>query len=272
MTEESSYLSFGGIYVHLRVAVPDGDVASRMLIVSSPLLNSFHWRKLIPELMDANCLTVTADMPGFGRSDCDRPTPQDDRTRAEILWGLVDAVDEATGAPGSTWHLCAHGTACPTILTMAELQPDSVRSQIHLSPLMALDPPASRGADDRLYDRRIRDREGFRGWIEQLSGYPMDDYILDRMRAPLIRPGARGALKRMLHEARVPREARLGFCPAMAIFGGRDPLLTDAARALSESCLEGAELHALRTAGHFPMETHSKALRDYFRGWLKYND
>ena len=30
------------------------------------------------------------------------------------------------------------------------------------------------------------------------------------------------------------------------------------------------ETHIIRPAGHFPMETHSRALRDYLRGWLKY--
>ena len=35
--------------------------------------------------------------------------------------------------------------------------------------------------------------------------------------------------------------------------------------------LEGAESHILKSAGHFPMETHSKALRDYLRGWLRFN-
>jgi len=35
--------------------------------------------------------------------------------------------------------------------------------------------------------------------------------------------------------------------------------------------LSSAETHILKSAGHFPMETHSKALRDYLRGWLRYN-
>ena len=35
--------------------------------------------------------------------------------------------------------------------------------------------------------------------------------------------------------------------------------------------LPDAETHNIRSAGHFPMETHSKALRDYLRGWIRYN-
>ena len=57
----------------------------------------------------------------------------------------------------------------------------------------------------------------------------------------------------------------------MVILGGRDATLTDGERALIAGHLSGAEQHVLKSAGHFPMETHSKALRDYLRGWIRYN-
>ena len=58
----------------------------------------------------------------------------------------------------------------------------------------------------------------------------------------------------------------------MALVGGLDPLLDSARLAQIQSLLPEAELHRLANAGHFPMETHSKALRDYLRGWLRYTD
>jgi pimeloyl-ACP methyl ester carboxylesterase len=54
--------------------------------------------------------------------------------------------------------------------------------------------------------------------------------------------------------------------------GGRDPLLDETRIGQSNALLRGAETHRLASAGHFPMETHSKALRDYLRGWLRYNE
>ena len=39
---------------------------------------------------------------------------------------------------------------------------------------------------------------------------------------------------------------------------------------VSYTHLPEVEAHIIRPAGHFPMETHSRALRDYLRGWLKY--
>jgi len=58
----------------------------------------------------------------------------------------------------------------------------------------------------------------------------------------------------------------------MTLLGGRDPLMDETRLTQVQTLLGGAETHRLPSAGHFPMETHSKALRDYLRGWLRYND
>ncbi len=63
----------------------------------------------------------------------------------------------------------------------------------------------------------------------------------------------------------------MGFCPTMAIWGGRDPLMDKRAVAEVRRLLPDAETHVLKSAGHFPMETHSKAMRDYLRGWIRFN-
>ena len=51
-----------------------------------------------------------------------------------------------------------------------------------------------------------------------------------------------------------------------------DPDTDTDTQSVFERLLPEAERHQLRTAGHFPMETHSRAIRDYLRGWLRYND
>ena len=270
VTEESQFLSFRGIRVHFRVAAPEDAPRERMLLLASPLISTFHWRKLVPELTQLGCLTVMADMPGFGRSDCGMDVPQDGAMRANILWGMLDEIDRQSGAPNATWHLAGHSSACATILEMAALYPDSVRSQVHISPLLKT-PDLTRGAPPaRWYRDTILVRENFQRMIEHYSGYPMDDYIVDRMRAPLTRPGARESFLGMLRAGRQAPDCDLGFCPAMVILGGRDALMTEAARAEIARHLGGAETHLLKSAGHFPMETHSKALRDYLRGWIRY--
>ena len=269
-TEESQYLSFHGIRVHLCTAAPADPPRDRVLLLSSPLINAFHWRKLTPELTQLGCLTVLVDLPGFGRSDCGMDVPQDGAMRANILWGVLDEIDRQSGAPGSVWHLVGHGVSCATVLEMAALYPDSVKSQVHISPLLRAPQLPRDTLPARWYQNEILAKDGFRRMIERCAGYPMDDYILDRMRAPLLRPGARESFLRMLRAGRQAPDCDLGFCPAMALLGGRDALLRGEARQDVERLLGAAEIHELKSAGHFPMETHSKALRDYLRGWIRY--
>lgn len=270
MNDESLFLSFSGLRVHFSLSVPEGPIKNRMLMLGSPLINTFHWRKLVPELLDLGCLCALVDLPGFGLSD--PRAPQSDSQRASLVWGVLDAVDEQTDAPMSMWHLAAHGSACAVILRMAALYPDSVKSQIHIAPTFSIDERERPGGAERWYDANILDAAQFHRMIERYAAYPMDDYIVDRMRRPLTRPWVRQTFAQMLRFAAAPPRQGMGFCPTMALIGGRDPLIDAERRSQIHALLGEAELHNLRSAGHFPMETHSKALRDYLRGWLRYND
>ncbi len=273
LAEESQFLTFMGLRVHFSVARPETPLKNRVLLLGSPLVTTFHWRKLLPELAQLGCLTVMVDLPGFGASDCFEAAPQDHDLRASILWGILDYVDRASGAPMSLWHLVAHGSACATILRMAAQYPDSAKSQVHLSPTFALRlPKRSREAAARWYDATVQSEARFRTLIERYAGYPLADYVLDRMRRPLMRPGARENFLRMLRRAQTPPDEGMGFCPTMALWGGRDQLMDGRAVAEARRLLPDAEIHVLKSAGHFPMETHSRAVRDYLRGWIRYND
>ena len=270
MTEESRYLAFSGLRVHFRLACPEGDVSNRMLLLSSPLINTFHWRKLLPELTDLGCLCVLVDLPGFGLSDPDAPQVQS--VKSNMIWGILDSVDADTDAPLSMWHLMGHGLACATILRMAAMFPDSVKSQIHVSPTFSLRAAESRGDPGKWYDVHIDSAQRFRRLVEHYAGYPMDDYIVDRMRRPLTRPGMRRSFEKLLKTAAEPPTQGMGFSPTMALMGGIDPLIDETRQAQIQTLLSDAETHTIRSAGHFPMETHSRAMRDYLRGWLRYND
>lgn len=271
MTEESQSLAFMGMRVHFTVARPEGEIRNRMLFLSSPWITTFQWRKLLPELDQLGCLTVAVDLPGFGSSDCGGRIPQDANTRANIVWGILDSVDSEMDAPMSLWHLAGHGSVCGTILKMASLYPDSTKSMILISPLFTMR-PEGREAAARWFDATISSKERFRAFMRAYAGYPLDDYILDRMRAPFLRPGARESfLKVRTGGVRAPARSA-AFCPTMALWGMRDQWIGESEIAEIHRLLPEAETHVLKSAGHLPMETHSRAIRDYLRGWLRYND
>lgn len=276
MPGSSRFLSFRGQRVFFRVAEPETELKHRILMLSSPLSSTFNWRKLLPELTQLGCLVVLMDLPGFGEGEGDEEAPQSNEIRANMAWGVLDELDRETGAELSMWHLIGHGTACQTILTMANEYPDSVRSQVHVSPTLesAIVPRPRRGGnpervEERWYDRNIQDPEGFRRFADAAFARPAVDYVRDHMYLCLTRPGARENFLRMLRAEQLPEPAR-GFAPSMLLWGGQDVLANEESQSAFLRLLPEAERHQLRTAGHFPMETHSKALRDYLRGWLRY--
>ena len=270
MVEESQFLAFSGLRVHFKVVEPEGEIKNRVLLLSSPLISTFHWRKLVPELEALGCLCVLVDLPGFVRSDCN--APQDDEMRANLVWGVLDEVDQLYEAPLSMWHLMAHGSACGAILTMAAHCPDSVKTMIHVAPTFTLPPENRQDNPERWFDANVVNARRFHRLVEQYSGHPLDDYVVDRMRAPLLRTGARVTFSRMVRHAARPPRTGMGFCPTMALIGGLDPLMDETRLRQIQTLLPDAEIHRLRSAGHFPMETHSKAMRDYLRGWIRYNE
>ena len=277
MPGNSRFLSFHGQRVHFRVAEPEGELQHRVFMLSSPLSSTFNWRKLLPELTQLGCLVVMMDLPGFGEGDCGPDSPQSNDVRARIAWGVLDELDRETGEELALWHLIGHGTACQTILTMANEYPDSVRSQVHIAPTLesAIVPRPRRSganvsrADEKWFDRNIQNPDGFKRFMDAVFARPAEDYVRDHMYLCLTRPGARESFLRMLRGSGLPEPAR-GFSPVMLLWGGQDVFASEGTQSVFTRLLPEAEKHQLRTAGHFPMETHSRAIRDYLRGWLRY--
>ncbi len=270
MAAGDEYMIFGGRKVHIRVVEPDDQLKHRVFVLPSPITNTFNWRKITPELAQLGCITVLMDLPGFGESDCGADAPQETRLRSRIAWGVLDEIDSALDGKASTWHLIGHGSACQTILDMANMYPDSARSQVYISPTLDGAGIAEGKAPRRgWFDENILDPVGYRAFMDRLFARHADDYVLDAMRRPFLRPGARESFMTMLAQRPQLSPVR-GFAPAMAIWGERDVLMGRRQQETLGDLAPEAETHVLKTAGHIPMETHSHALRDYLRGWLRY--
>jgi len=269
---QSCFLSFQGLKIHFRLLMPDQPIKNRVLIISSPLINTFHWRKLLPQLSESDTLCVIVDLPGFGHSEYIRETPMSAELRARLMWGVLDEIDRQTSSPMSMWHIVGHGAACATLVEMYAQAPQSVSSQVHICPIFSrFSMPEWKkcGGPGPWFDKYILTGAGFAAFIEKISGYKIDDYILFHMRRPFLRPGARSGFLRMLNALRPPQPMD-GFCPVMALWGARDPFMDERAVRELNRILPEAEKHVLKTAGHLPMETHARALNDYLRGWFQY--
>ena len=270
MSREIRTLSFRGLRVSFSIVRPEAHMRHRLLLLWSPLMTGFHWRKLLPELSELGCLCVLADLPGFGQAAQGAAFPRECATRARMVWGVLDDVDARVGGHNALWHLAAHGAACSTALAMAAEQPDSVRSLIQISPLFCGEGVFSRRDEaERMVSRALSGPRALSSFIAHAARKPLPDYSVERIWASFARPGARSMLVDLL-SARDAAPGAPGFCPSIAVWGGSDPLMHAQTREHLRALIPEIEAHVIRTAGHFPMETHSRALRDYLRGWLRY--
>lgn len=280
----SDYLSFRGMRVHYRISRPAGtEIRRRVLLLNAPLSTSFNWRLLLPELHSLDCLVAQVDLPGYGLSDCGRGVPQDAATRAQLVWGVLDEIDTSLSYVSQYWHLISHGSSCLTTLTMAQQAPDCVASNVFISPL--LHAPISRfyrhfpgnrmleSAAEKWYFDSILNQEGLRNQLHAWFGRSVPDHVLTPMRKSLTRPGMKAQLLRLIHEGFTYDPAIFqSFAPKMAIWGPQDPLFTAADAAEFRRIAPDVETHVLQTGAHYPQETHSRAVCDYLRGWLRFID
>lgn len=271
MAAEDAFIIFGGQKIRIRVVEPETELKHRVFVMSSPVTAAFNWRKLIPELTQQGCLVALMDLPGFGKSECGDHVSQENSLRASIGWGVIDEIDAGIGGGDSTWHLMGHGISCQTVLEMANMFPDSVSSLIYISPLMNTENGIRTGfsSHSKWYDNNIGNPNGYKSLMEKLFANKVDDYVLDAMRMPFKRNGAKESFLNMLAQRTHPEPFK-GFAPSIAIWGERDIIIDEKSVGAFKKIAPEAEVHVLKTAGHLPMETHSHALRDFLRGWIKY--
>ena len=261
-------MRFRSIGVHVETEVKDTRFSNRALLLTSPLISTYNYRRLTrePELWDCSMLAAV-DLPGFGLSDCGSHVPYGANYFSNLLWGVLDDLD---GVSGQTWHLIAHGAACRFVIRMANAYPDSVKSVICLSPLLSKTPyPYARHSQEAWYERNIVNSQGFRRFYTTLAARDMLSEVLFNSQGALLHRGSSESLAKAFSYRPDPEKLN-SFTPSMVLFGGSDPLMDkNARRALSE-CLPNSEVHELGGVGHLMMETHSRALSDFLRGWMKF--
>ena len=283
MGDVSRYIAIHGLSIHYRLALPAGPIRNRVFLLSAPGFSGACWRNLLPELTGAGCLCVVCDMPGFGKGQFNDEIPAEQALRAQFLWGVLDAVDLDRDNKLSCWHMIAHGSACGTIVEMARQQPDSTASLFMVSPMLyspvpkAMEPvvrsKAFGGVLNGWIRRNVVSEKRFEKLARRVYGKAPQSAQLEQLREPLLRLEGHGdTVRRLLLEGYAVDTAALRemFMPCMILWGGADRLLGGAvpARLRKRDC-PNAEYHVLPSAGHCAMETHSRAVCDFLRGWIK---
>lgn len=281
MRTEEIRLSFHGLRVRFRVFSPDEEpVAHRALFVSSPAGDVENWEALAGMLTECGCLCVTAELPGFGKSPCGTDVPQDNDTRARILWGILDEVEVRRGEEMTSWHLIGHGSAAAAIMTMAQYQPDSTLSRVLVSPVLDrfLPSPLFKLLKSRFSGKLISawfrytilNRKRFGRLAVRLYGARPRRARVNVLYRSWSRKEMLETVARLLREGySFPKEAYDVHTPLMLLWGTDDRLLGGEIPVRLLKSLPSVEKHMLHS-GHMAMETDPDVLRDFLRGWFRF--
>ena len=239
-------LCFGGTYVYFRVYTPVTEkIKYRVAFVGSPVCDAQAYAQLCRNMADNGCLCVNIELPGFGHSPV--MAPQDNATRARILWGVLDDVEDRRGEEMTKWHLVSHGSSCGIVLEMTRTQPGSVLSRTLIAPVFHRFGFSRRNYRlsglrkwffRQVYSYYIEDKRRFCGKLRTLFGYDLTRERADKLYEEFSRPGCLETLFMLLDKGFYINEGAFDVeCPVMVLYGSMDPFCTDAyalVRALDE--------------------------------------
>ncbi len=282
MRTEEIRLSFQGLKVRFRVFMPKAQATRRVLMVSSPLADADAWTELAGMLAENGCLCVAAELPGYGASACGPGVVQDNDTRAQILWGILDEVERRLGEKQGVWHLIGHGSAAAAIMMMTLYQSDSVKSRVLISPVFdrfmpyplhrLLESPAGKRLIDLWFQKKVLDRHGFARLVRRIYGGRVSKTRMEALHRSVCRRGMPDTLARLMREGyHMPADAYQAKSPTMLIWGTNDRIFGSQIPARVRKRLPDAETHMLNSA-HMSMETDADILNDYLRGWFLFSE
>ena len=283
MRSEEIRMSFHKLRVRFFVFAPDnGKILHRTLLVSSPASDAESWKAVAGMLADSGCLCVAAEIPGFGRSPCGKGVKQDNVTRAQILWGILDEVETQLGLSQSRWHLIGHGSGAAAVMAMAQSQPDYTLSRVLICPVLDrfLPAPLDFFLKTRVGNRFLavwyrfflQNRKRFSRLLTRLYGAKVDKSREATLFHAFNRVGMLSTLTRLVKEGYVlPPDVYSAASPVMLVWGMEDRIFGGEIPSRLLKRLPKAEKHRIRTA-HMPMETDPEMLCDYLRGWFRFSE
>jgi pimeloyl-ACP methyl ester carboxylesterase len=272
----SMFQTVDELSLHTRLWLPDGSVRGKVLLVHGLGGGTFSWEATWPALCQAGYATLAVDLPGFGWSSRRRGTDHSQKARAQLLWHLLQAIDQtsAAGLPGEPWHLVGHSMGGGAVAAMALAQPARTASLVWVDG--ALFPLFS-----HLWSRlcrflplawllaagiRLICFNAFfvrRALRTAMGEEPSRNQVLTYLQ-PLCQPGTASVLVDMVRTLTFDDAGRLRELPVAvsAIWGGRDAWIPLSEAQRQKALLPGLDLRVIGEAGHMPMETHAERFNE----------
>lgn len=277
MNVETRRLCFEGTAVRFKIYTPENNaVLSRAAFCCSTLGDCESWDGFCSRLCKSGTLCVTFEMPGFGHTPLN--APQDNKTRAGILWGVLDVVEEERGEAPHPWHLIGHGSGCAVVLTMAAQHPKSTRSRVLISPTvprlenglvrMCVCGKIGRFLLSRVFRAYYHDRTRFEQKMREVYSPDVPPEIVDRYYREFRRKGRFETIMESLkYGYRVSEKAWKLQGPLLVLAGGKDCYGRKLPGSIDRK-LEDREFHCFKDGGHMIIEEQPSVMHEYVQGWF----
>lgn len=281
---ENSYIYENTL--HYRIWQPETTaVKGKILMVHGLGGSTYSFGANAPVIANQGYLVIAVDLPGFGYSKRGTDINHAQTVRAEMLWELLEAVDQTLTDDVSymDWHLAGHSMGGGTVGAMATIAPKRTRTLTFIDGALStqerkgrwvLDiPPVGRAVEVLLEHILIKEK-GISNLLASAYGRPLDESEIKGYLEPLqVKGTASGALNFVNTSENIPLSQLLDYeGPTLALWGEKDTWVPLNEIELIRTYMPQLEVVIISGAGHCPMETHPEVFNQDFLMFLLEND
>jgi pimeloyl-ACP methyl ester carboxylesterase len=267
---ESHFDTVNGVSLHYRYwGVLPTELKGSVLFVHGIGASTFTWRRNVTDLVKAGYRVAAVDLPAFGYSDRRRGLDHRQRTRAGLLWQLLDGIDMKFGPPCRPiqWTLVGQSMGGGAVAAMALQQPDRTAGLVLVDAAIYLTPSSASHGLVRIRPIRalfeawlrhaLTNRKSLTGLLRTAYQRAPDTADVNGYFVPLQLPGTAEAIIDGLANGtdREPLDIASIMLPTLIIWGANDGWVPLASGRRLASEIPDSELHVISRGGHAPNET-----------------
>lgn len=121
------FLVDDSISIHTQIYPYENEYKGKVVMIHGLGASTTSFRYNAPFLSEQGFLVVSIDLPAFGYSSKESGIDHSQVNRSKIIWKVLNQIDQENNNT-DTWHLVGHSMGGSTILAMAELEPNKVKT------------------------------------------------------------------------------------------------------------------------------------------------
>jgi len=123
----SRFFNVNEIQLHTQIYPNMSELKGKIVLIHGLGASTSSFRNNAPYLSNQGFYVISIDLPAFGYSSKKSGIDHSQLNRAQLIWQVLSQIDEEIDNE-EHWHLVGHSMGGSTILAMAELEPNRVKT------------------------------------------------------------------------------------------------------------------------------------------------